>query len=240
MSSTIPPTYYFNGIQYNSDFFTSSSAPVTLDYANENYLGRVGNPNSIASSTNFTGDLVIAGDVNFNNLSTPPHCSTLPSNSNDLCNKQYVDSQAPLTAYQLYLNFSETYSTATTTYKKLSKSQVINPQPISWTTNSTAEVLVAGFYNTLVDLNIPLTIPIGVWSLLILCNVNTIADQNHVGINYRLFRFDSAGPLPSYFAIFECWSPMSLLDKDGKIVWSRTAVLGCKHQGTSTRCKSEL
>ena len=31
------------------------------------------------------------------------------------------------------------------------------------------------------------------WFLLILCNVNTIADQNHVGIKYRLYRFDAAG-----------------------------------------------
>ena len=70
MSSSVPPTYFFNGIQYNSDFFKSSTAPVTLDYATGNYLSRVGVPTSIASSTNFTGNLVIAGDVNFNNYTS--------------------------------------------------------------------------------------------------------------------------------------------------------------------------
>jgi hypothetical protein len=196
MSSTIPPTYYFNGIQYNSDFFKSSTDGVTLDYAENNYLSRTGAPTSIASNTNFTGDLTIAGQVNFNNLSSPPHCSTLPSNDNDLCNRLYVDSQAALTAYQLYFNYSETFTTpapASITYKKLNPLQVASPYTLPWTISAVGDQFIAGFFNTLVGENIPTSIPAGVWTMLCYANVNAIADQSHVGVFFTLVGYTSTG-----------------------------------------------
>jgi hypothetical protein len=58
MTSVNPPTYYFNGIQYNSAFFNSSSDCITLSQADSKYLGRQGNPISIATSTTFNNSLI--------------------------------------------------------------------------------------------------------------------------------------------------------------------------------------
>ena len=66
MTSVPPPKYYFNGIQYNSNFFTSSTSGITMDYGNSHYLARTGAPTSIASNTYFTGDLNISGQTVFN------------------------------------------------------------------------------------------------------------------------------------------------------------------------------
>jgi hypothetical protein len=57
MSSISPPLFSFSGINYNPAFFTSSDSAITLNYANTNYLKRVGTPNSVASATTFTGTL---------------------------------------------------------------------------------------------------------------------------------------------------------------------------------------
>ena len=196
MTSVNPPEFYFPGIQYNPAFFSSSTNYVTLDYAQANYLGRQGAPTSIASNTSFSGDLNIAGDVSFNNLSTPPHCATLPSNANDLCNKQYVDSQAPLTSYQLFMNYSETFTTpapGSIVYKKLNPLEITSPSTYGWTISSIGSQLIAGFFNSLIGINIPTSIPAGVWTLLCYANVSAIADQSHVGIYYTLVGYNSVG-----------------------------------------------
>jgi len=52
-----PNQPYFSGINYNPSFFTSQSG-ISLAYATNNYLQRVGtNPTSIATNTTFTGGL---------------------------------------------------------------------------------------------------------------------------------------------------------------------------------------
>ena len=66
MTSVNPPTYYFNGIQYNSEFFKSSSDCINLSEANSKYLSRQGNPTSIATSTTFTGSILASGTIRAN------------------------------------------------------------------------------------------------------------------------------------------------------------------------------
>jgi len=166
MSSSIPPTFYFDGIQYNSDFFKSSTDALTLDYANDNYLSRVGAPTSIASNTTFTGNTNFSSDVSFNYLSSPPHCSIPPINPNDLTNKAYVDAQAPLTAFQLFCNYTETYTTSTpTTYKRLSNTEVFTPTVVPFTISAIGDQFVVGFFNLINTLSLGNSIPPGNWTL---------------------------------------------------------------------------
>lgn len=213
MSSAIPPDPWFSTINFNESFFTSNTQTISLSYANATYLRRIGIATSVASLTTFNGDVGIngtlttnglidastanfSGQVNFNSLVSPPHCPLLPSNENDLCNKLYVDSQAALTAYQLYLNYSDTFTTpapASVAYKTLSQTQVPTPSTFPFTISAIGNQLIAGFFNTLVAINVPLIIPAGVWTLLCFCNVNTIADQGHIGLLYTISRFDAAG-----------------------------------------------
>ena len=56
-----PPLFYFNGITYDPAFFPSTNY-ITLDYANNQYLARVGVAISIATLTAFNGL------VNFNSI----------------------------------------------------------------------------------------------------------------------------------------------------------------------------
>lgn len=56
-----PPLQYFQGIIYNPDFFTSISSYITLSYANQNYLTRVGTSLSASSLTQFAGNVTILG-----------------------------------------------------------------------------------------------------------------------------------------------------------------------------------
>jgi len=79
MSSITPPEYYFNGIDYNSQFFnTSSTSGVSINYANTNYLKRRGTATSIASGTLFNNTVTIGNSnllqtgVNLNLLNATP------------------------------------------------------------------------------------------------------------------------------------------------------------------------
>ena len=52
---TIPNQTYFTGLNYNPSFFQQQTG-ITLDYANQNFLQRVGaNPTSSATQTTFQG-----------------------------------------------------------------------------------------------------------------------------------------------------------------------------------------
>ena len=60
MATTIPPTYYFTGITYNSNFFntnTSSGGGITQSYADGQYLARTGFTTSRATNTSFLGSV---------------------------------------------------------------------------------------------------------------------------------------------------------------------------------------
>ncbi len=136
------------------------------------------------------------GDVNFFNVTSPPHCAAVPQDSNDLCNKQYVDAKAALTAYQLYFNYSQPFVTpppASISYKLLSPTQVLSPATVPWTTAGTGSYQIEGFFNTIANLQIQTSIPEGVWTLLLYCNVDTSNDQGHVGAQFKLVGYDSSG-----------------------------------------------
>ena len=57
MSVETAPSTNFPGIIYNPNFFTNPSG-ISLTYATANYLGRVGVPTSIATTTSFSGKIL--------------------------------------------------------------------------------------------------------------------------------------------------------------------------------------
>ena len=68
-----PNQPYFSGINYNPAFFTASSG-VSLTYATNNFIQRVGtNPSSVATNTTFSGN------VNVNSITTTTN-STIGGN----------------------------------------------------------------------------------------------------------------------------------------------------------------
>lgn len=210
MSSSIPPNPWFSTINFNEAFFTSNTQTITLAYANATYLRRIGIATSVASLTTFNGDVGVngtmttaglidastanfSGQVNFNSIVSPPHCLLIPSADEDLCNKLYVDSQAALTAYQLYLNYSASAPAPVAAYKTLSQTQVPTPSTFPFTISAIGSQLIDGFFNTLVNINVPTTIPAGVWTLLCFCNLNSTAYQGSVGLFYTISSYDAIG-----------------------------------------------
>lgn len=63
MATNSFPSPYFSGIIYNSNQFANVNGYVTLAYANNQYLARVGNPTSVALSTTFNGYLNVIGNI---------------------------------------------------------------------------------------------------------------------------------------------------------------------------------
>ncbi len=66
MANYQPPNGYFDGQIYNSSNYNGSNS-VTLSYANQNYLSRVGSAVSIANSTNFENS-VQSGSLTTDNI----------------------------------------------------------------------------------------------------------------------------------------------------------------------------
>lgn len=65
MSSQQPPNPWFNAINYNPNFFTTSTVGITLAYANSNYLRITSgtNPISYSSTTTFNGSVNTLGNL---------------------------------------------------------------------------------------------------------------------------------------------------------------------------------
>jgi len=59
--STVPPTYTFQGVYYNPVFFPAITGFLTLSQANALFLARTGFASSVASTTSFTGSVIISG-----------------------------------------------------------------------------------------------------------------------------------------------------------------------------------
>ena len=70
--SYLPPEYYFNGIIYNPQFYNYVATGLTLQQANNLYLGRTGTPVSIATNTTFSNSVAISsgGETVIGGLST--------------------------------------------------------------------------------------------------------------------------------------------------------------------------
>lgn len=160
-----------------------------------------------ATNLSLSGNLTVAQEVSFNYLTTPPHCAAVPQEQNDLCNKQYVDSKAALTAYQLFFNQDTSFTTpASVTYKQLSSVQTTAPSTVAWTVSSTTAQFLFGYFNTLAALNLQTSIPQGIWTLLMNCNVSSTADQAHVGFFFTIVAYNAAG---TEFLLYT--SPLSAL-----------------------------
>ena len=152
------------------------------------YLARQGLATSEAVSTSFSGE------VNFNNISTPPHCSAVPIQGNDLANKAYVDALAPQTSYIVFLNWTQTYTTPTPTiYKKLNPDENYTPTTVAIATTNLTPVLIGGFFNSKAALLFADVIPPGNWNLVLFANCATATDQNHLELNYSLIGVTAAG-----------------------------------------------
>ena len=67
MTTSQRPTEYFNGINYNSQFYNTPQY-VTLEYATQNFLNRVGVANSMCSSTTFENTLIGNGGFSTTNI----------------------------------------------------------------------------------------------------------------------------------------------------------------------------
>ena len=157
------------------------------------------------NSIDATGGLTLPSVVAFTNA-VAPTCLANPQGSTDLCNKQYVDSQSALTAYQLYFNYSVPYTVPSgSTYRELSSIQVATPTTVAWTTSSTAPVFLGGFFNLLSTLNIT-SITAGVWTLLLFANLTSVAGQGREAFFYTIIGTDSAGAETILYT-----SPASLL-----------------------------
>ena len=200
MASNLPPSEnlpifdsgVFNtgndALTYNSavsKFLTFPVAQGTETFSDINTLGNITGNNATFS-----------GIVDFTNISSPPHCSATPSAINDLCNKQYVDSQSALTAYQLYFNYSQSYTVPSgATYNLLTQTDLItSPNTgIAWATSGTTRVLLGAFFNSLVGINIPTSIPAGIWTLLCYANLDLIAYQGRVGVFFEIIGTTAAG-----------------------------------------------
>jgi hypothetical protein len=152
-----------------------------------------------------TNGVTIPSEVAFTNAIAPT-CLANPQGPTDLCNKQYVDSQSALTAYQLYFNYSIPYTVPSgATYQTLSSSQVNTPTTVAWTTSSTAPVFLGGFFNLLSTLNIT-SISAGVWTLLLFANLTSITGQGREAFFYTIIGTASSGAETILYT-----SPASLL-----------------------------
>ena len=92
MSSDQPPTEYFNGINFNPNFFQSTTG-ISQSFADQRYLQRTGaEPISSATTTLFTGNIIATGLQNTGSLTFPdtstnvPTCSYLDANYGGLNN----------------------------------------------------------------------------------------------------------------------------------------------------------
>ena len=196
------------GVPTSSDLadvlLNGNSAGVTDINMNLQDILAVSNINAVTINSG-AGTLTLPSVVAFTNA-VAPTCVANPQNPTELCNKQYVDSQSVLTAYQLYFNYSVPYTVPSgATYSSLSSTQVATPTTVAWTTNSTAAVFLGGFFNLLSTLDIT-SIPAGVWTLLAFANLNTVAGQGRVGFFYTIIGTASSGAETILYT-----SPASLL-----------------------------
>ena len=180
---------------FDTSVFNDGNNALTYNEARTKFLAY-----PIAQGTETLQDITVNGTANFNNdvsfnyLNTPPHCSIPPTQSNDLCNKAYVDAQSPLTAYQLFCNYTSTFTTPTpTTYKLLSSVQDINPTTLPFTITSIGNQYITGFFNLISTLQLGTTIPAGNWTFNCYANVTSINDQSHVGIFFTIVGVSSGG-----------------------------------------------
>jgi hypothetical protein len=176
-----PLTNGYSKLDINSLDFADATGTVV------NTVTQTGMAVTGAGTISATGGLTIPSAVDFTNALAPT-CLANPIDPLALCNKQYVDSQAALTAYQLFFNYTIPYIVpGGGTYSELSPVQIPTPTQIDWTTNSTTAVLVGSFFNSLIGLNIPTSIPAGVWTLLVYAHLHNSSGLGRESFFYRIY-----------------------------------------------------
>jgi len=157
------------GIQTLGEVMTVENiASVDLDMNNKN----ITNLNSITSDTSLTGQITF----------TQPPISVTPLLGNDLTTKGYVDSLVGQYSggFNLYLNFSETLTVNSITYKKLSHTvSSVAQQSITITTDGTNQ-LIASFISDAINIT---EIPTGLWSLYLYGGISATG-----GVVYYFFK----------------------------------------------------
>ena len=76
-----PNSDYFKGANYNNAFFKTNTSGISYAYATKQFLARIGNPSSIATSTSFSGNITSTGAIACNGRLTTssPQDSTSPT-----------------------------------------------------------------------------------------------------------------------------------------------------------------
>jgi hypothetical protein len=157
------------GIQTLGEVMTVENiASVDLDMNNKN----ITNLNSITSDTSLTGQIT---------FTQPPH-SVTPLLGNDLTTKSYVDGLVGQYSggYNLYLNYSETLTVDSITYKKLSHTVSSAVQQSTTITTNGSNQLIATFISD--EINIT-EIPTGLWSLYLYGGISATG-----GVVYYFFK----------------------------------------------------
>lgn len=179
-----------------------------LSGATGNIQDQLDNKIEASDMVTFTNEIDFNGLVSFNDLDTPPHCQAVPLNPNDLCNKAYVDAQAPLTSYQLFCNYSDGDGIPGTSYRLLSPTETYTAGSVAFSVNNSAPVLVAGFFNTVALLSMGSLIPPGNWTLNSYSNVTSINDQAHIGVYFQLVGITTSTPITEIVIASSSVSPL--------------------------------
>ena len=176
MSSQPPPTYEFTGIDYNPQYYnTTSSSGITESQANNLYLRKTVIDSATAVETFTAGiktnnietingnTLTITGQSSF---ISAPNCDDVPVDHNDLCNKAYVDGKISAGgANFFYLNNDQLSNSGVPFTNQLGTGIAITAtQQVNTSGRYTAAIQVGAFVT---DSNVPYitTIPAGIWTL---------------------------------------------------------------------------
>lgn len=126
MSSYLPPTYYFNGIDFNNNYFLSTSSGLTTATADARYLIKVANDTATGTES-FSNGVNVKGTLTITDGTTP---NTL-TNTSWSGNIQTQNTTQNLT---YYLNMSDSSATG---YGYPQKNASINANPSTGTINAT-------------------------------------------------------------------------------------------------------
>ena len=112
-----PPTYFFNGIIFNSSFYNTSSTGLTLSQAYQLFLQRTGYPVSTAIDTTFDGALQVDGTLSaLAGVSVTGGITSDTITSNTITNTQnIIMSGTPSSNYIQYPDGTKQYTAPTTT-----------------------------------------------------------------------------------------------------------------------------
>jgi hypothetical protein len=136
------------------------------------------NSNDITNLASITSDTSLTGQITF---SLPPH-SVDPILGEDLTTKSYVDGLVGQYSggFNLYLNYSETLTVNSITYKKLSHTVSSAVQQSTTITTDGTNQLIASFISDAINIT---EIPTGLWSLYLYGGISATG-----GVVYYFFK----------------------------------------------------